>query len=122
MHTLVTELKKLIPFKDTTDIGDIVLIVAKEPQMLTYALITDIERDPSRKDEWWHVHFSVLAIPIQKMTWTLRTPQMTGMEIFTMGGEERFIKAVEMGGAALSPAPEPVVRQKQKERGLKRIK
>ena len=121
MHTLVTELKKILPFKDTTDIGDIVLIVAKEPQMLTYALITDIERDPSRKDEWWHVHFSVLAIPIQKMTWTLRTPQMTGMEVFTMGGEERFFKAVEMGGAFLSSAPEPL-KLKKKEGGLKRIK
>ncbi len=121
MHKLVTELKQLIPFKDTTDIGDIVLIVAKEPQMLMYALITDIARDPSRKDEWWQVYFSVLAIPIQKLTWTLRTPQMTGMEVFTMGGEERFIKAVDLGGAALHPAPQPTS-PKKKEGTLKRIK
>ena len=121
MHTLVAELKKLIQFKDTTDIGDIVLMVAKEPQMLMYALITDIERDQSRKDEWWHVHFSVLAIPIQKMTWTLRTQQMTGMEVFTMGGEERFFKAVEMGGAVLSSSPEPP-KLRKKESSLKRIK
>lgn len=121
MYKLVTELKKLLPFKDTTDIGDIVLMVAKEPQMLSYALVTDIERDPSRKDEWWHVDFSVLAIPIQKMTWTLRTAQMTGMEIFTMGGEERFVKAVDMGGASLNPMPAPVGFTK-KESTLKRIK
>lgn len=119
MQKLVTELTQLLSFKDTTDIGDIVLIAAKEPQMLTYALVTDIERDPSRKDEWWHLHFSVLSIPIQKMTWTLRTAQMTGMEIFTMGGEERFVKAVDLGGARLDPVkPQPA----KKESGLKRIK
>lgn len=122
MHKLITELKQLIPFKDTTDIGDIVLLVAKEPQMLLYALVTGIERDPSRKDEWWQVHLSMLAIPIQKMTWTLRTPQMTGMEVFTMAGEERFIKAVDLGGAALNPAPQPIRLAKKKEGGLKRIK
>ena len=36
----------------------------------------------------------VLAIPPQKTTWILRTPQMTGMEVFTMNGEKRFVKAV----------------------------
>jgi hypothetical protein len=119
MQDLVNELKKLIDFKDTTDIGDIVLIVAKEPQMLVYALVTDIERDATRKDEWWHLHFSVLTIPIQQMVWTLRTPQMTGMEVFTMGGEERFLKAVDLGGAQLGPA---VPQTSQKKSGLKRIK
>lgn len=97
MHKLVEELKGLLTFKDTTDIGDIVLIVAKEPQMLLYALVRDIERDTSRRDEWWQVHLSFLAIPIQQTTWTLRTEQMTGMETFTMGGEERFVKAIDFG-------------------------
>jgi len=119
MEQLVSELKKLVDFKDTTDIGDIILIAAHDPQFLVFALVTDIERDPGRRDEWWHLHFSVLSIPIQKMTWTLRTPQMCGMEIFTMDGKERFVKAVNMGGIAaqtgrirIGPAPG----------GLKRIK
>ena len=87
MQKLVEELKQLVTFKETTDIGDIVLIAAKEPQMLLYALVTDIERDTGRRDEWWHVHLSVLSIPVQQMTWTLRTQQLTGQEIFTMGSE-----------------------------------
>lgn len=106
MQKLVDELKGLVPFKDTTDIGDIILIAAKEPQMLLYALVRDIERDNSRKDEWWHVHFSVLSIPVQEMTWTLRTAQLTGQEIFTMGGEERFVKAVEFGSSIKATPPE----------------
>ena len=40
----------------------------------------------------------LLTIPPQKTVWTLRTPQFTGQEIFTMGGEERFIKAIDFGG------------------------
>ena len=119
MENLVNELKKLVEFKDTTDIGDIILIAAEDPQFIVFALVTDIERDPSRKDEWWHLHFSVLSLPIQKMVWTLRTPQMSGMEIFTMDGKERFVKAVNMGGPQLTPAES---RPAPKPGGLKRIK
>ncbi len=95
MEKFVNDLKKLISFKDSTEPGDIVLIASKEPQMLVYAKVTDIQRDFSREDEWWQLHLSMLAIPLQNTVWTLRTPQMTGMEIFTMGGEERFVKAVD---------------------------
>ena len=97
MEKLISELKNILQFKDTTEVGDIVLIVAKEPQLLVYAIVNGIERDKSRKDEWWNMHLSVLSIPPQNMTWTLRTPQMTGLEVFTMGGEERFFKAVDFG-------------------------
>ena len=97
MQKLGEELKQLIVFKTTTDRGDIVLIAAKEPKMLFYAYVTNIERDDSRKDEWWHLHLTLLSVPLQKITWTLRTEQMTGREIFTMGGEERFLQAVDLG-------------------------
>jgi len=97
MRKIVEELKQLIAFKATTDRGDIVLIAAKEPKMLFYAYVTNIERDDSRKDEWWHLHLTLLSVPLQKITWTSRTEQMTGQEIFTMGGEERFLQAVDFG-------------------------
>jgi hypothetical protein len=97
MKNIVEELKNLIAFKETTDAGDIVMIAAKEPKMLFYAFVNKVERDTSRKDEWWHVHLTLLSVPLQKITWTLRTEQMNGQEIFTMGGEERFLKAVDLG-------------------------
>lgn len=116
MEKIVAELKEIIPFKDTTETGDVVLIAAEEPQMLVYAHVNSIERDQSRKDEWWHIELSVLAIPPQNMTWTLRTEQMTGMEIFTMGGEERFFKALDFGSPAkVKPLP-------QKDSFIKRVK
>jgi hypothetical protein len=121
MQKIVEELKQLIPFKDTTDIGDILLIVAKEPQLLVYAHVNDIERDTSRRDEWWHLHLTMLAIPLQKMTWTLRTDQMTGKEIFTMGGEERFVKAVDFGKKGDSGQSE-TLKAKKKISTLKRVK
>lgn len=121
MQKIVEELKQLVPFKDTTDIGDILLIVAKEPQMLVYAHVNDIERDVSRKDEWWHIHLTMLAIPLQKITWTLRTDQMTGKEIFTMGGEERFVKAVDFKDHANSGQPN-ILKSKKKTSKLKRVK
>ena len=97
MKNIIDELKQLIGFKQTTDVGDIVLIAAKEPRMLFYAYVNKIERDSSRKDEWWHLHLTLLSVPLQKITWTLRTEQMSGQEIFTMGGEERFLQAIDLG-------------------------
>ena len=96
MEKLVADLKEILPFKQTTVIGDVVIVVAKEPQLLTYAVVSKIERDDSRKNEWWHVTMHALTIPPQQMTWTLRTPQFSGEEIFTMGGDKRFMQAVNL--------------------------
>ncbi|MGE4561194.1 MAG: hypothetical protein AB7E77_13405, partial [Desulfobulbus sp.] len=95
MEQLVAELKKILPLKSTTFEGDIVIIAAKTPQMLVYARVGSIERDSSRKEEWWHVTLHLLSLPLQTVVWTLRTPQFTGQEVFTMGGEGRFIQAIE---------------------------
>jgi hypothetical protein len=109
IENTIVELKKLVPFKDTTEPGDIVLVLAEEKQQptLIYALVTGIERDPSRRDEWWHVALHLLSVPPQAVVWTLRTPQFTGQESFTMGGQGRFIKAVRIDQQqpALSPKP-----------------
>jgi hypothetical protein len=121
MLKMVEELKQLIPFKETTDVGDVILIVSKEPQLLAYARVNDIERDTSRKDEWWHIQLTMLAIPLQKMTWTLRTDQLTGQEIFTMGGEERFVKAVDFGEPIEAELPANA-KPKKKISTLKRVK
>ncbi len=104
MEQLVAELKKILPFKETTEVGDVVLIAAKEPQMLAYAMVSDIVRDDSRKDEWWQVTLQILGVPLQQVTWALRTPQFTGQETFTMGGEGRFIKAIRFD---INTSPQP---------------
>lgn len=120
MEKLIQELKDIVQFKDTTEVGDIVLIVAKEPHLLVYAYVLSIERDTTRKDEWWNIELSVLSVPPQQMTWTLRTPQMTGMEIFTMGGEERFFKAVHFTHIPKASTPDD---NKDKSKSfIKRIK
>jgi hypothetical protein len=121
MEKFVTELKQIIAFKNSTDTGDIVLIAAQEPPMLVYALVTAIERDASRKDEWWQVGMSMLTVPPQQITWTLRTHQMTGMEVFTMGGEERFMKAVDFG-TGTRPSTGNAKKDTGKGPGLKRVK
>ncbi len=105
MEKLAAELKQIMPFKDETVTGDLVLIAAKEPRMLVYAQVGDIVRDQTRKEEWWHLTLHILTVPPQTVVWTLREPQFTGREPFTMGGEGRFIKAVHL---AVPAAPPPV--------------
>lgn len=96
MHKLIENLKKKVAFKETVNPGDVVVVAAEKPQMLFFAMIISIDRDNSRKDEWWHVSMKSLTIPLQAMQWTLRMPQICGQEIFTMGGEERFMAPVEI--------------------------
>lgn len=121
MEKIVIELKKIVEFKNTTDIGDIVLVAAKEPHVLLYGYVIDIEQDNTRKDEWWHLHLTMLSVPLQRMTWTLRTAQMTGQEIFTMGGEERFIQAVDVQHTGKPQMPLDL-HKKSGAKGLRRVK
>lgn len=121
MEKLIDDLKKIMDFKDTLDLGDVVLIAAKEPQMLVYGLINDIVRDNTKRDEWWHVSMHVLSLPPRNITWTLRAEQMTGQEIFTMDGEERFMKAVVLQNAKPPVKHDDRLDQKGKP-SLRRIK
>ncbi len=123
MEKIIEDLRQILSFKGTTDIGDIIIVASKKPQMLLYGLVTSIERDESRKDEWWVLGFTLLSFPPQNLSWTLRLPQMTGMEIFTMGGEEKFIGPLELVESKLAKKPEGEKRQQLQKKGtIKRIK
>jgi hypothetical protein len=122
MEQIIAELKQIITFKDNTVRGDIVLIATKTPPMLVYALVTSIEKDTTRKDEWWHVGMSLLTVPPQQTVWTLRTSQMTGGEVFTMGGEQRFVKAVDFGALGVPLPGNDGEKSKEKGSMLKRVK
>jgi len=100
VEKIVKDLKNIFTFKQSTGEGDIVLIIAEN---LVYAYVSSIERDVSRKEEWWQVSMQLLTIPPQKIVWTLREPQFTGQEIFTMGGEPRFVAAIDFGGGRRNP-------------------
>ncbi|MCG2822200.1 MAG: hypothetical protein ACYC0O_13765 [Desulfurivibrionaceae bacterium] len=121
IEKIVADLRNIFVFKESTQVGDIVLIVAEK---IMYALVTGIERDYAKKEEWWQVSLQLLTIPPQKTVWTLRTPQFTGQEIFTLGGEERFIKAIDFGRgeAAEKKNIEPAGPGKKKGSFLKVIK
>lgn len=125
MEKLLKELRKLVPFKNTTDVGDIVLVVVEETEMAGYALVTGIERDRTRKDEWWEVQMQLLSVPPQPLIWKLRTEQFTGQETFTMDGKGRFVKAVHFDMARSRPKndlSEEVESGTDKKGGLRLIK
>lgn len=96
MEEIVKELKRIVSFKETTVEGDLVLIAIESPKSVVYAIVSEISPDESRKSEWWKLTMQILSVPPQKVTWTLREPQFTGKEIFTMGDEGRFIQAVNL--------------------------
>nr|MBF0223266.1 hypothetical protein [Desulfobulbaceae bacterium] len=126
MDQIVKELRKVIKFKSTTEVGDIVLVAVEKPQSVFYAMVRDISRDATVKDEWWNVALTILGVPPQKVVWTLRDPQFTGQEIFTMAGEGRFIQALDFSEDIPAATPPKKTTKKAlsiKERGgLRRIK
>ena len=105
MEKLVEELRKMVDFKETTEPGDIVLVAIDTPRSLVYARVRDITRDTSRRDEWWFLSLQLLTVPPQEVVWTLRSEQFTGQEIFSMGGDKRFIQAVDLDSG---PSDSPV--------------
>ena len=121
MEKIVSDLKKIVSFKDTVAIGDIVLIAAKKPQMLVYGLVSDMVRDDTKRDEWYHVSMHILSLPPRKVTWTLRVEQMSGQEIFTMDGEERFMKAVVFD-TEKTPVNDATKQESKGKSSLRRIK
>ena len=123
METMVRELKKVMQFKETTTEGDVVLVAVESNKSVFYAVVTDISRDDSRRDEWWHVSMQVLSVPPQQVVWTLREPQFSGKETFTMAGDGRFMQAVDFsvkpkplltdqgGGSKKSTKPRPLLKR-----------
>lgn len=97
MENMLKELQKLVKFKDTTVVGDLVLVVMETPLSCLYALVRSFERDQKKQGEWWNISLCLLSLPPQEISWILRPEQFTGQEIFTMGGDKRFVKAVDLG-------------------------
>lgn len=101
MRKHLEELKYQVPMKDTTEPGDVVVILREIGEKggrrieHYYARVTGFERDPSKRDEWWFVSLVNLTLPPIPQTLILQTPHFTGQEIFTMGGKEVFIKAID---------------------------
>ncbi|MEW5723166.1 MAG: hypothetical protein AB1896_08675 [Thermodesulfobacteriota bacterium] len=118
MEKMVEELKGLIRFKDSTQIGDVVLLVKEPdqdnlPPFVSFAHVNGFDPDPSKRDEWWFVRLTLLTLPPQPVTFILQTPHFTGQEIFTMGGKKVFLQALDFEAPA-RPEPEPETLAKKK--------
>lgn len=119
IEKVVADLKKMFALKNDTREGDVLLVVSDR---IFFAVVTSIERDQAKRDEWWHVGLQLLLLPPRNTTWTLRTPQFTGQEIFTMGGEPHFIAAIDFwagGGKAPTGSEKPAKRKKPALRVIK---
>lgn len=123
LEKLVEELRTVTPFKEATEVGDIVLIASEQPRLILYGMVTSIDRDRSKKEEWWHIGLTFFTVPLKKVVWTLRTSQMTGQEIFTMGGEKRYFMAISIDLIPADSATGETQKQSAPKKGtLKRIK
>lgn len=123
MDGMVQELKKVMPFKKTTAPGDLVLVAMESSKSVFYALVADIVRDETRRDEWWHVTMHILGVPPQQVVWTLREVQFTGQETFTMAGDGRFMQALDFSKAGPVSGPTPSGKKEAKARpALKLVK
>jgi hypothetical protein len=114
---VVEELESSLPLKDDTLEGDVIVIAREgDPDRTAadFAVVTGFERDPAKRDEWWHVGLLFLSFPPVEAVLTLQAPHFVGREVFTMGGKKTFIKALDTkssrgkdGGGGPGPAPKP---------------
>jgi hypothetical protein len=93
--------------------NDVVLIYF-EDQPLSFARIEAIEPDP--KPEWFQVTFLMLQVPLQTVTWILRSAYVDG-DPFTMGGKrvriEKVVRPDSPEAAPQGPAKPPAEKKPQ---------
>ena len=99
--------KRQIKFKDTLEVKDLAVVLFGEDNKLHFyfVYIISIERDFSKKDEWWFVTFlfiNPVVIEHTPVTWILRTEQMTGQEVYTMNDVPHVFLPLD-----LMPKPKP---------------
>ncbi|MDR1486885.1 MAG: hypothetical protein LBT62_02660 [Deltaproteobacteria bacterium] len=93
----IEELALQVPFKDVTDVGEIVVVVKEtEPGRctVTFAQVLKFTLEMRDKKEWWHVDLVYLTLPLLFGTLILKSEGLTKMETFTSGGKKMFIKAI----------------------------
>lgn len=95
VEKILQAVRGYMPVKQTADAGDIILVGI--PSGVFYGVIDSI--DPDHKKNWYTLKFKLLILPPVEMAWKLRMPQICG-ELFTMGGEPRFVLPVDVRGAA----------------------
>jgi hypothetical protein len=81
--------------------NDIVLIYFEDEPM-TFARIESIQAD--HKPDWYHVKLLMLQIPLQPVTWILRTAYINGDE-FTMNGNRMRMERVTCPEEPQTEAP-----------------
>ena len=74
--------------------NDVVLIYFEDTPM-SFARIEGIQAD--HKPDWYHVKLLLLQIPLQPVTWILRTAYIDGAE-FTMDGKRMRLERVVCPG------------------------
>ncbi len=84
---------------------DLVLIYF-EDKPLSFARIEGIE--PDYKPDWYHVRLLLLQVPVQLVTWILRSAYIEGAE-FTMNGKRMRLEKVRV--------PEDPAQRGKEERG-----
>lgn len=81
---------------------DLVLIYFQNEPM-SFARVESIE--PDVKPDWFHVTLLLLQVPVQVVTWILRSAYING-ETFTMNGNEMRIERVEAPPMVAAEAPD----------------
>ena len=90
------------------EIKDIVLIYLEDAPV-SYARIEDIV--PDHKKDWYQIRLLMLQIPLQVVTWILKTDYING-EVFSMNGKSMRLEKVEVPGVPFEHGEEPEISPK----------
>jgi sporulation protein YlmC with PRC-barrel domain len=93
----VEELALQVPFKDVTEVGEVVLMVRESEKgqcTITFAQVVKFTQEMVGKQEWWHVDLIFLTLPLSYGTLILKSEHLSNMEVFTSGGKKVFLKAI----------------------------
>jgi len=96
IHLLVDRIRSRVAFKQTLNIGDLILTNCGE--MPIYALVSDIRHNVDREapGKWWDIDLILLFLPPIKRRVTLNTEQLAGREQWITNGSERVFVPLDL--------------------------
>ena len=81
----------MIPYGKMFYAGEVILVYVNEEPTF-FARVEEVM--PDQRKGWWNLTFTMLTIPLQRVTWILDDEQMRGQN-FTMNGVPMQISRVE---------------------------
>ncbi|MDR2443768.1 MAG: hypothetical protein LBE31_09660 [Deltaproteobacteria bacterium] len=98
IEEIIEELSVQLAFKDTTELGDVVMLITEEKfgyYGINFAHVVSLEPKIINEVEWWQVGLIILSIPLSGQQLIVQKVNLSERPLFSLRSRKVFLKAVD---------------------------